>query len=149
MPGTAVIASKQTGNLLFDPKDVTVDLVAALANPKPATVLRRDAGSLLMTVNAPAQGYVWIDRTWWPGWEATVDGQSVPTYRLWGGQLVPVPAGSHTVEQRFVPWDVLAGLGLSLFGLVTGCVALWFIRRRLRRARAQSSAHVEPPVATT
>jgi len=143
MPSSAVRGALPSGNSFISTNDVTVDLLAALANPRPATVLRRDAGGLVMTVNAPEQGYVWIDRAWWPDWQVVIDGQAVPTYRALGGQLVPIQAGNHTIEQRFVPWDVLIGLALTIGSLAFGCIALWSIRRRRRRAANPTSAPVD------
>ena len=55
-------------------------------------------------------------------------GSAVETLQALGGQLVPVPAGSHEVTQALVPWDALAGLAVGLVALLP--------RRRGRGAAA-------------
>jgi hypothetical protein len=84
----------------------------------------RDEGALVVEVDAPADGYVWIDRAWWPAWRTTVDGAPVETARALAGQLVAVPAGHHVVRQDFVPWDALVGAAFGLVALVLA-LAWW------------------------
>ena len=42
---------------------------------------RRDGSALEVDVDAPTAGWVWVDRTWWPGWRTTVDGVAVEAAR--------------------------------------------------------------------
>ena len=68
--------------------------------------------------------------------DSLVDGVEQPVFRALSGQLVPVAAGHHVIEQDLVPRDALLGLAL---GVVTLAVALrWAgvsprVRRRSRR----------------
>jgi hypothetical protein len=134
VPASAVLATLGGGSLPITPVDAIVDPGLAIKSNAAATVTSWDEGSASIQVNAPADGYVYIDRTWWPGWLSTVDGASVLSERLWGGQLVPVSAGAHTIEQRFVPWD--AGLGLLITFATALAICLWAWRRR-RRGQGQ------------
>jgi Bacterial membrane protein YfhO len=63
--------------------------------------------------------------TYYPGWQAFVDGQPQPLVR---GDLlfrvVPVPAGEHTVELRFEPTSVRIGLLVSLLAVLVAVTAL-------------------------
>ena len=117
------------------PREATISLPAALADARPASVKRLDPSTLEATVNAPADGWVWIDRAWWPAWRTTVDGQSVSADRALAGQLLPVRAGRHEIRSELVPWEAGIGLALGLFAVL---VAVAWARPR-RRAPAGAS----------
>lgn len=75
--------------------------------------------------------------TWYPGWEASVDGTPAPVLRAnVGHRAVPLPPGSHRVEFRFRPRGVRVGFLVSAAGLLalTGATAL--LARRSRPAAA-------------
>jgi hypothetical protein len=128
LPASAVLATGSGGALPITPVDAVVDPRRAIKSNAAATVTSWDEGSASVQVNAPADGYVYIDRTWWPSWQVTVDGTSVTPERVWGGQLVAVSAGAHTIEQHFVPWD--AGLGLLITLATALVIGGWALRRR-------------------
>jgi hypothetical protein len=85
-----------------------------------------------------ARPSVFIRReTWFPGWEATLDGRSTPVRRIAAGlyQAVDVPAGTHVVTFAYAP----PGIGWAGGALLAGCALLliptaW--RRRGARGRA-------------
>jgi hypothetical protein len=151
VPTGAVLAKSGGGLLPTTPIDAVVDPARALETNVPATATSWDAGSASLQVNAPADGYVYIDRTWWPGWQVTVDGASAAPMRVWGGQLVAVAAGAHTIEQRFVPWDAALGFLVTLATAVA--VGVWAWRRPRSVAspggmRTQVSSLRSPRMAT-
>lgn len=60
-----------------------------------------------------------LSDTYYPGWEATVDGQSTPILR--GDVLfraIRLPAGEHDVVFHFDPASIRAGLAISIATLV-------------------------------
>jgi hypothetical protein len=87
-----------------------------------------------LIVDHSAPGYVVIDRAWWPDWETDVDGTVVTPLRLWGGQLVPVPPGHHTIRQHLVVREALLGgaLGIGALGTTAAAAVLGGRRRRPR-----------------
>jgi len=64
-----------------------------------------------------------------PDWRASVDGRPVPVQRAnLAFRAVPVPAGRHVVEQRYLPGSIGRGLAVSGFG-VLALLGLAFVKR--------------------
>jgi hypothetical protein len=125
----------------FDP---AATIVIAIDKPYPVPCLTLDASlaqtelllyepeHVVATVNAPCFGWLFFSDAWYPGWEATVDGQPVPLHRaniLF--RAVPVPAGEHRVELRYRPASFRWGALISLGALALLLVSRW--RPRLLR----------------
>jgi hypothetical protein len=111
------------------PADASLDAHAVLASAREAVSVSRSPTSLEATIDAPADGWIWMDRAWWPAWQTSVDGRPVTALRALGGQLVPVSAGRHRLVSELVPWDALVGLAAGIIAL--GAALLWVSRRRL------------------
>ncbi len=100
-----------------------------------ADLERYDLGEVAVRVSTPADAFLVLSDTFYPGWRAYVDGQERPLLR---GDLlfrvVQVPAGSSQVVFRFEPASIWVGLGVTLASLaaVLGllAVAAWPARRR-------------------
>ena len=108
------------------PAQATLDVSAVVGDAQSANVVSWGTEADEFTVDAPADGYVWIDRAWWPGWQTTIDGRTVQPLQALAGQLVAVPAGHHDIRQSLVPWDAYLGLlaGLVAVSLAAAWVAL-------------------------
>ena len=85
-----------------------------------------------ITVDAStdAPGYLALTDTWYPGWEATVDGQTTPILRAdLMFRAVRLPPGRHTVEFRYRPQSVRTGVWVSVaatavwLGMMIWCIA--------------------------
>jgi hypothetical protein len=82
------------------------------------------------TVDAPAAGWFVLRDLYWPGWKAEVDGAGEPILACDGVfRAVRVGPGRHTVDFRYRPSSVGAGVLISLATLV----ALWVWRWRSKR----------------
>jgi hypothetical protein len=71
-----------------------------------------------LTADARRPGVLVVTDTYYPGWNATVDGKSVPLERvdyLFRG--VPLAAGHHVVELRYEPTSWRVGLAVSAAAL--------------------------------
>lgn len=135
IPARAVVGVAGGGSPIR-PADATLDVAVASLGARSVTVIARDPGSGTYVVDAPDGGWLWIDRAWWPGWRVEVDGAAVTPLRAEAGQLVPVTAGRHVMEERLVPWDALLGLVAGILALlVAGLGLLWRRHRRASRAR--------------
>lgn len=115
---SAVAQPSSTAPTFLQPVGATyyVDQAVVMAEPALVTEWTNTQGTI--HVNAPEDGWLFIDRSWWPGWQVAIDGVDVRPVRALAGQLVPVPAGVHIIEQDLVLWDVGLGLAISIATLL-------------------------------
>ncbi len=90
-------------------------------------------GRISMTLDRPDPGFVVIGTTWFPGWEARVDGRPTPVCRVNGGFLgVATPGGARSLELVYRPVWLIALLALNtlvfLAALVYWAVATFRLR---------------------
>lgn len=116
---------------------VTLDGDLGLNGPPPASqVLWLDPGRnhLALRVHSAAAGLLVVSQTWYPSWEAHLDGRPTRLYKADGGALVAValPAGDHTVNLDFSPALLLGSGLLALLGLL-GLAAL-LVKERTKEA---------------
>ena len=93
-----------------------------------------DPNALRVEVEFDADGYLVVADMNDHGWEAFLDGERVPVLQAdYAFRAARIPAGSHSVEFRYVPLDFWAGAGVSgLAAIVLAAILL----SRLRRNRA-------------
>jgi hypothetical protein len=109
-------------------RSVTLDKDAGLDGlPPQAQVRWLDRGRNHITVQADSarRGLLVVSQTWYPSWEAWVDGQKTELLKADGGamQAIMLDAGSHRVELAYSPrllqfGGLLAALGLALMALL-------------------------------
>ena len=108
--------------------------------PVAAVVRSTHPDVLDIEVDAPGAGWLVVNEAWYPGWQSTVDGEPVATWR--GNAMmraVQVPAGTHRVTMRFLPADglrwrwILAGSWLATLLLLAGGMLSEYKSRRDRR----------------
>jgi hypothetical protein len=80
-----------------------------------------------ITTRNLADGFLVLKDTWYPGWEARVDGTKVPIYRVNGCfRGVIVPAGEHKVVFEYKPTLIYVSGAISLIVTLTLlAIALW------------------------
>jgi hypothetical protein len=124
--------------------EASIEIQAALGGAVLAEATRTTTTELDLVVDAPAAGYLWIDRAWWPSWRVTLDGSELRPARALGGMLVRVETGRHELTLRLVPLEVLAGAGLgalvALGALVWAGVFGGVVRSIRERRRPSPSA---------
>jgi hypothetical protein len=143
MPANSVVISPLLIGSPISPIAANVDPAKAVRGAVSASVLSWNAGSAEILVDAPASGFVFINRSWWPGWQVTLDGDPVTPYSALGGQLVPVSAGQHTVDEQMVPWD--AAIGAVISGSSLLLIGAWLVIAR-RRSSSRGSSHSTAPM---
>jgi hypothetical protein len=92
---------------------------------------RRNSGRVTIEADMGCRGMVVLGDSYFPGWSATVDGKRVNIYEAYAAvRGVVVERGKHTIEMRYLPMSVIAGLFMTLTGL--GCAAVLSVRARRR-----------------
>lgn len=89
-----------------------------------ACLARGTGGNLVVSCDVGAQGVLIVEENTWTGWHAWMDGKRT---QLLGDKWLEVaaPAGKHTFEFRYLPWDVPVGLVLFVAGVA---VSVWLWR---------------------
>lgn len=108
---------------------------AILQPAVPATIVRYTPNRVLIEATIERPSVLVLADTYYPGWEATVDGQwapVLPANALVRGVPLPTP-GRHVIEFRFRPRSVLIGGGVSLISLAILVGLWWLTQRRMRR----------------
>jgi hypothetical protein len=100
------------------------------------SVLRDDAGTVVLRAEMACDGVVVLSDMYYPGWKAFVDGKAVPIQQVnLAMRAVAVPSGTHEIRYVFRPASVYAGGILTGIGILgAGLIAfpgVFFRRRRL------------------
>ena len=71
-----------------------------------------------------------VSETYYPGWDAYVDGKPQPIYEVFGAlRGVVLESGSHRVEMRYRPDVVSIGAALSGVGIASNFLLMVWSRR--------------------
>ena len=95
-----------------------------------------DSDTLRIDVWSDQPGYVVLTDTWYPGWEATVNGETVPIHRAnFLFRAVEVQQGDSQIVFRYAPQSLRDGAQISgLFALALAVVAGYLaVQRRIER----------------
>ncbi|MCX7681877.1 MAG: YfhO family protein [Anaerolineae bacterium] len=104
--------------LLEQPTGIPQVTPASRAQRSPIR-LRDGHNRVTIHVTLETPGYLVLADTWYPGWQATVDGEPAPLMRAnYAFRAVWLEAGEHTVEMAYRPRSVLVGGMLSVVVLV-------------------------------
>jgi hypothetical protein len=96
-------------------------------------ILSLQDGPNRVTIRAAldAPGYLVLADTWYPGWQAAVDGEPAELLQAnYAFRAVWLEGGEHTVEMFYRPTSVLVGGALSLVALVVLVAGLVLTRKR-------------------
>ena len=129
---------QQEFNSLLDPnfdltKKATSQEFSTRVEPKNSNLAitnYRDQGLSLVTDSDTARPLV-VTNIYYPGWQATIDGQKTKIYKANGiFQLIVVPEGSHRIEFNFRPRSFYNGAILSALALLTTSASAYLIWRK-------------------
>jgi len=85
---------------------------------------------LTLSVKAGKDGLLVMNDTYFPGWNAYVDGRKEKIYRAdYTFRAVPVHAGNHQVLFVYDPFSFKLGASMTLFGMAA-CLVVCFMTRR-------------------
>jgi len=108
-------------------------------------LVSRDANTVAYNVSTPKGGVAVLSEIYYPGWTATIDGQSVEVGRVnYLLRAVKVPAGTHKLEMQFKPTSVkttesIAFVAMALV-LLAFVVALALQGRKLFKKEENTKA---------
>ncbi|MCJ7594755.1 MAG: YfhO family protein [Desulfobacterales bacterium] len=97
------------------------------------TVMHYENERITIRASTEKAGYLVLSEMYYPGWQARVDGKEVTILR--GNflfRVIPLEAGEHEVELRFVSWPFRVGGVISIVTLVSAACLVWLLRRRRR-----------------
>ena len=98
--------------------------------PSSARLLEETSTDLRFAVSAASPGYLVLHDTYYPGWEATVDGEPAPIRRAnVMFRAVAVDAGEHEVRFVYRPSSVRNGVVASAAAAVLALLLGWPRRR--------------------
>jgi hypothetical protein len=97
-------------------------------------LVRYEGDAIVLGVNSPVDGYLFLSDPFYPGWRAEVDGEPQTLLQAnYAFRAVAVPAGAHRVTMSFRPGTWRAGLGISAstaLVLLAVVAVAWVQRRR-------------------
>jgi hypothetical protein len=94
---------------------------------------RHNSGRVTIEADMGCRGMVILGDSYFPGWVAAVDGRRAKIYEAYTAvRGVVVEKGRHTIEMRYLPVSVFAGLLMTL----TGAVGAAFLSWRARSGKA-------------
>lgn len=139
---TAIVQTKEGASCVIE-QPSTGDAAPASA----AGIFSYEPERVVVHVNAAAGGWLVLNDLDYPGWTATLDGQSIPVqttnYALRG---VCVPAGQHEVVFTFRPTILWYGAIITVAALLAlvAVLVIMFMRRR-QATEPRSGEGVERP----
>ena len=114
-----------------------VDGDGAVATQARAVITREDSHQLLIEAEAPADGFLLLADTFYPGWIAELDGKPVPIYRAnLSVRAIQLPKGRHDVRFLYEAPEFFRGLRITL--LAVSSLLIWlgiaaYLDLRMRR----------------
>ena len=107
------------------------------AKKNPVKVTQYSNNQVALNAELSEAGYVIISDAYFPGWQATIDGNPTTVYRAnQAFRAVAVPAGLHIIVFHYVPTAFYRGIVLSILALAlaAGTGSIYLIRRSRRKA---------------
>jgi uncharacterized membrane protein YfhO len=116
-----------------------LDTEASPANEQ-AVISNYKPNSYSVSVTTQGRALLVMSETYYPGWQAMVNGKAAKIYRVDGDlRGVIVPAGSSRVDFRYRPRSVLIGGSLTVLAFL-GALLFWSFDRWTERRHAWQTA---------
>jgi len=110
--------------ILFGDEPAQSESAASLRGAE-ITTLDSAPDRVTYRVRTGGPAYLVVATTWYPGWEATLDGEPVPLYRAnLAFQAVAVPEGGGDITLRYTLNHSSLGIGLTGAGLLTAILLI-------------------------
>jgi hypothetical protein len=137
-PGTNLITLTLNRKTPVDLYSVWLVRLPETAPAKPESFAFRDfayaANRISLAATVSHEGFLLLNEVYYPGWEATVDGNPMEVCRVDGiFRGIQISGGTHKVELRFRPRYFNLGCAGSLATLVLSLTFLGVTRRKERK----------------
>lgn len=120
--------------ILLEDGAVSTSGGCATTNPPQVTWVSETPIRITMMIDASEDGWLELVDTWYPGWQAILDGKAARIYLADGAfQALSVPAGNHRIVLYYRPVGFYFGGLLSILVLLF-CIFGW-LRGNRQRAR--------------
>ncbi|MCL4390471.1 MAG: YfhO family protein [Patescibacteria group bacterium] len=121
-------------------EEVPAQLPVAGTDPGQAIITQYEPARVTIKTQADGPRFLFLSDNFYPGWQATLDGQQTKIYRAdFSFRAVYVPAGDHVVVFNYQPESFAIGLRLSVLGLLVFATLLFFGGRRKAKSPELSS----------
>ena len=105
----------------------------ALGDSDRISIQHSGNNSIALTAYSRDSSYLLLTDTYYPGWQATIDGKSAPILRAnYAMRAVLLPPGLHTVMMRFDPLSFRVGMWISLGSLLFFIAFIFHDVRQIR-----------------
>ncbi len=95
-----------------------------------AVLVKKNVNYQKFKVNSTNKGIFYISDTFYPGWEAKVNGVSEKIYKAnYNFRAVIVPKGESIVEFNYLPKNFKIAILISIFCFINLIIMSFFIRR--------------------
>jgi hypothetical protein len=96
-----------------------------------AAIVSYEPEHIAISTDRDMPGILVLTDTYFPGWEATIDGKPAAIIRVnWTMRGIAVPGGKHIVTMSYRPKSVTYGGFLSMISIGTAIVTLGFIAKK-------------------
>jgi len=87
-------------------------------------IVRLEDTEIVLQTESPPESFLVTSDIYYPGWQATIDGQPTPLYRTdYVLRGISLPAGSHKVRFEYHPQPFYTGMTVTILSLLT--LILW------------------------
>jgi hypothetical protein len=108
--------------------------------PGTASVATERPGFIEVLTSAPSRQLLVLAESYHPGWQASIDGRSIPVMRAYGDfQAVVVGPGEQRLVFQFRPTSFVAGAWISGIGLFSALAGFFVVLRLARRTSVTPS----------
>jgi Bacterial membrane protein YfhO len=113
------------------PSDSDLKQVATILNGSSIDSLTDSGNTVTIRAASPIGGWLILSDTFYPGWQATLDGQPIEIQLAnQSFRAVKFPAGAHIIEFRYEPNSVMIGAAITLISAVVLVAGLALTHRR-------------------
>ena len=104
-----------------------------------AEIINYKPNNMEISVDAKANALLFLSENYSDGWEARVDGKSVPILRAdYTFRAISVGKGKHSVEFWYDPWSLRLGIYLAIGGAIGIFITIFLISKNTNRLKSSS-----------